>query len=150
VVHKLPDRLPALSLDELPEWQELGLGILVPIGRGDSGIDGGAHRSTPRGLILYPSMFAFSSVSIAYSGVSMIEHPGSGFFDSLLRGKYTEDEMKKNPLAVGLAKLAVAKGAPSKGGKARAQKLNSKRRKEIARKAATIRWTREKGKKANP
>jgi hypothetical protein len=55
--------------------------------------------------------------------------------------------MRKNPLAVGLAKLAVAKGAPSKGGKARAKKLNSKQRQEIARKAATARWIREKAKK---
>jgi hypothetical protein len=49
-------------------------------------------------------------------------------------------EMTKNPLAVGLAKLAVAKGAPSKGGKARAKSLNAKRRQEIARQAAQARW----------
>ena len=48
--------------------------------------------------------------------------------------------MAKNPLAVGLARLAVASGAPSKGGKARAEKLNAKRRQEIARKAAKARW----------
>ena len=55
--------------------------------------------------------------------------------------------MKKNPLAVGLAKLAVAKGAPSKGGKARALRLTRKRRQEIARRAAQTRWIREKAKK---
>jgi hypothetical protein len=53
--------------------------------------------------------------------------------------------MKKNPYAVGLAKRAVAKGAPSKGGKARARKLSPKRRKEIARKAVLARWAKVKG-----
>ena len=55
--------------------------------------------------------------------------------------------MKKNLLAVGLAKLAVAKGAPSKGGKARAKSLNAKHRQEIARKAAHARWSRGKARK---
>lgn len=53
--------------------------------------------------------------------------------------------MNKNPLAVGLAKLAVAKGAPSKGGKARAKSLSAKRRREIATQAARARWKNRKG-----
>jgi len=48
--------------------------------------------------------------------------------------------MGKNPYAVELAKRAVAKGAPSKGGKARARKLSAERRKEIAKKAVRARW----------
>jgi len=43
----------------------------------------------------------------------------------------------KNPAAVALGRLGGLKG-----GKARAAKLSSKRRKEIARRAATIRWGR--------
>jgi hypothetical protein len=42
---------------------------------------------------------------------------------------------EKNPAAVALGKL----GGP-KGGKARAAKLSTRRRKEIARKAAMARW----------
>lgn len=44
-------------------------------------------------------------------------------------------EREKNPAAVALGKL----GGP-KGGKARAEKLSARRRKEIARKAAKARW----------
>ena len=47
---------------------------------------------------------------------------------------------KKNPIAVAFGKLGA-----SKGGKARAKKLSSKRRSEIARKAVLARW--EKAKK---
>ncbi len=50
--------------------------------------------------------------------------------------------MTKNPYAVELAKRAVAKGAPSKGGRARARKLSAQRRREIARKAVLARWAR--------
>ncbi len=42
---------------------------------------------------------------------------------------------KKNPAAVALAALGA-----SKGGKARADKLSSKKRRAIARKAAKTRW----------
>lgn len=42
----------------------------------------------------------------------------------------------KNPAAVALAALGA-----SKGGKARADKLSSKRRKAIAKKAAKARWS---------
>lgn len=45
----------------------------------------------------------------------------------------------KNPAAVALGKLGG-----KKGGKARARKLSAKRRREIARKAARIRWARAK------
>jgi len=44
-------------------------------------------------------------------------------------------EREKNPAAVALGKLGA-----SKGGKARAEKLSAKKRKEIAKKAAEARW----------
>jgi hypothetical protein len=45
------------------------------------------------------------------------------------------DQPNKNPLAVELGRMGGLKG-----GKARAEKLSSKRRREIARKAAKARW----------
>ena len=42
----------------------------------------------------------------------------------------------RNPAAVALSKLGA-----SKGGKARAAKLTAKKRKEIAKKAAAVRWS---------
>ncbi len=45
---------------------------------------------------------------------------------------------KKNPAAVALGRLGVAKG-----GKARAAKLSAKRRKMIAKKAAKARWAKK-------
>ena len=45
----------------------------------------------------------------------------------------------KNPAAVALGKLGA-----SKGGKARAEKLSPKKRREIAKKAAMSRWSRAK------
>ena len=50
--------------------------------------------------------------------------------------KTPDPEAGKNPAAVQLGKLGAAKG-----GKARAAKLTSKRRKEIAKKAAAARWS---------
>jgi hypothetical protein len=52
----------------------------------------------------------------------------------------TEEEKKpeKNPAAVSLGRLGGLKG-----GKARAEKLSPKRRKEIAQKAAKARWGKE-------
>jgi hypothetical protein len=47
----------------------------------------------------------------------------------------TTDEVEKNPAAVALGRLGGLKG-----GKARAEKLTAKRRKEIAKKAAKARW----------
>jgi hypothetical protein len=47
----------------------------------------------------------------------------------------------RNPHAVALSKLGA-----SKGGKARAEKLSERKRKEIARKAAQKRWERNKKK----
>lgn len=44
-------------------------------------------------------------------------------------------EKEKNPAAVALGRLGGAKG-----GKARAEKLSAKRRKDIAKKAAAKRW----------
>jgi hypothetical protein len=44
---------------------------------------------------------------------------------------------EKNPAAVALGRLGGLKG-----GKARAEKLSKKRRKEIAQVAAAVRWTR--------
>lgn len=45
---------------------------------------------------------------------------------------------EKNPAAVTLGRLGGLKGGP-----ARAKKLSSKKRKEIARKAATFRWSKK-------
>lgn len=45
-------------------------------------------------------------------------------------------ERVKNPAAVALGRLGA-----SKGGKARAEKLSPKKRKEIAKKAAEARWS---------
>jgi len=47
----------------------------------------------------------------------------------------TEQNPTKNPAAVVLGRLGGIKG-----GKARAQKLTAKKRKEIAKKAANTRW----------
>ena len=46
-----------------------------------------------------------------------------------------DDQPQKNPAAVALGRLGGLKG-----GKARAAKLSAKKRKEIAKKAATARW----------
>ena len=54
-----------------------------------------------------------------------------------LTGKPLEPEPEKNPHAVALGRLGG-----QKGGKARASKLSSAKRKAIARKAAKARWTR--------
>lgn len=47
----------------------------------------------------------------------------------------TDPKLEKNPAAVALGRLGGLKG-----GKARAEKLSSQERKEIARKAALARW----------
>jgi hypothetical protein len=47
---------------------------------------------------------------------------------------------QKNPAAVALAMLGA-----SKGGNARAKKLSSKKRKQIAKKAAKARWSKRTG-----
>ncbi len=47
-----------------------------------------------------------------------------------------EPAREKNPAAVALGRLGGLKG-----GKARAEKLSPKRRKEIAKRAAAIRWS---------
>ena len=47
----------------------------------------------------------------------------------------SEEKPEKNPAAVALGRLGGLKG-----GKARAQKLSAKKRKEIAKKAAQARW----------
>lgn len=53
----------------------------------------------------------------------------------------TEEPLpRKNPAAVALGRLGGLKG-----GKARAEKLSAKRRKEIAEKAARERWGKERG-----
>jgi hypothetical protein len=52
----------------------------------------------------------------------------------------TEQDKAKNPAAVALGRLGGLKG-----GKARAQKLSAKRRREIAVDAAKSRWSRSRG-----
>ena len=51
-------------------------------------------------------------------------------------GEPTTDLPKKNPAAVALGRLGGLKG-----GKARAEKLSTKKRSEIAKKAAKVRWS---------
>lgn len=51
----------------------------------------------------------------------------------------TEGQPEKNPAAVALGRLGGLKG-----GKARAERLSSKKRSEIARKAARSRWSKDK------
>jgi hypothetical protein len=55
-----------------------------------------------------------------------------------------KEERAKNPAAVELGRLGGLKG-----GKARAEKLSAKQRREIAKKAATVRWSVELGKREN-
>ena len=50
--------------------------------------------------------------------------------------KIPEEDSAKNPAAVALGRLGGLKG-----GKARADKLTPERKKEIARKAAFVRWS---------
>jgi hypothetical protein len=50
----------------------------------------------------------------------------------------SEPSVAKNPAAVELGRLGGLKG-----GKARAEKLSAKRRKQIAQKAAEIRWSKK-------
>ncbi len=54
-------------------------------------------------------------------------------------GETEEPKPEKNPAAVALGRLGGLKG-----GKARAEKLSAKKRKEIAKKAATARWGKKK------
>lgn len=56
----------------------------------------------------------------------------------------------KDPKKLSEAASILGKIGGPKGGRARADKLSPERRKAIARKAAQARWTRLKGKKANP
>ncbi|MBI5576384.1 MAG: hypothetical protein HY896_08470 [Deltaproteobacteria bacterium] len=53
-----------------------------------------------------------------------------------------QDATSKNPAAVALGRLGGLKG-----GKARAEKLSAKKRKEIAQEAAKARWAKAKAKK---
>ncbi len=55
--------------------------------------------------------------------------------EAATRGELGVTEDGKNPAAVALGRLGGLKG-----GKARAEKLSAKRRREIARKAAVTRW----------
>ena len=50
----------------------------------------------------------------------------------------TDEPSTKNPAAVALGRLGGLKGGP-----ARAKKLTQEQRKEIARKAAKVRWNKE-------
>ena len=57
---------------------------------------------------------------------------------SQIVGEATQEESakEKNPAAVALGRLGGLKG-----GKARAKKLSAEKRKEIAKKAAKVRWS---------
>jgi hypothetical protein len=52
-----------------------------------------------------------------------------------------EEPITKNPAAVALGRLGGLKGGP-----ARSKKLSAKKRKEIAQKAAKVRWSERKNK----
>jgi len=67
----------------------------------------------------------------------MLERSSSDKRDLNDHGADVAEPPKKSPAAVELGRLGGLKG-----GKARAEKLSSKRRSEIARKAATARWKR--------
>jgi hypothetical protein len=77
----------------------------------------------PRKLPRDPNTRAFEIVRLA------TEERGTASLDAL------KPESQKNPSAVALGKLGG-----SKGGKARAKSLSARRRKEIARRAAKVRW----------
>lgn len=57
--------------------------------------------------------------------------------DSVVPDAEKPAEPEKNPAAVALGRLGGLKG-----GKARAEKLTAKKRSEIAKKAARVRWSR--------
>ena len=57
---------------------------------------------------------------------------------ALTTGTKIKEEVAKNPAAVALGRLGGLKG-----GKARAASMSAAKRKEIAKKAAKSRWTRE-------
>lgn len=63
------------------------------------------------------------------------------FIVDLSTGETAESDIKigKNPAAVELGRLGGLKG-----GKARAEKLSAKKRKDIAKKAANSRWSKNK------
>jgi hypothetical protein len=70
------------------------------------------------------------------SGKPDVNQMAANLIDAI-SGELPEEQLDKtkNPAAVALGKLGGLKG-----GKARAAKLSSKRRKEIARQAAIARW----------
>lgn len=95
----------------------------------------------------------YGNVALAYASLSSMPRRSSivkdeiGFAKSILDEiiEETENESttelarpEKNPAAVALGRLGG-----QKGGKARAEKLTPERRKEIARKAAETRWTKD-------
>jgi hypothetical protein len=43
MIDELPGGLPALSLDELPEWKELGVRVLVFIAGANASVQSDAH-----------------------------------------------------------------------------------------------------------
>jgi hypothetical protein len=73
-----------------------------------------------------------------------INQLAKGIVDLATGNPITEDTSpitEKNPAAVALGRLGGLKG-----GKARAEKLSAKKRKQIAEKAAKTRWENQKGK----
>lgn len=57
---------------------------------------------------------------------------------SIMKAITDQEDIGKNPAAVALGRLGGLKG-----GKARAEKLSAKRRKEIAQYAANARWSKK-------
>ncbi len=63
----------------------------------------------------------------------------ASIFEAATEGEFTAEDFEgKNPAAVMLGRLGGRKG-----GKARAKSLSPERRKEIARQAATVRWSKD-------
>ncbi|MBI5409932.1 MAG: hypothetical protein HZA14_11250 [Nitrospirae bacterium] len=82
------------------------------------------------------NILAKSIVSQA-TGQPIKEKPAESLFDSEIVQQAIKDG--KDPLAVLLGQRGGLKG-----GKARAEKLSAKKRKEIAKKAAETRWSKKK------
>jgi hypothetical protein len=72
------------------------------------------------------------------TGKPDVNQMAANLIDAITGELPEEQDTTKNPHAVALGRLGGLKG-----GHARAQKLSAKKRKDIARKAATARWAKK-------
>ena len=70
------------------------------------------------------------------TGKPDVNQMAANLIDAITGDLPPEPESGKNPAAVALGRLGG-----NKGGRARAEKLSARRRKQIARKAAQTRWS---------